>query len=183
MIIKVIILLILSNTCLFASESAGPDMGTFFWRIITFIIFVIIIYKFTKIPILEILDRRKINISKNFDSVENENASLDKSLKIENDKLLHLDSEIEELKLKYYKQLEIEKEHFIRESELELKKYKTSVERTIEGEQKKIVATLVDDILKRTISNTIETLENKSDKKQFALNWKKNIGWLSKIGK
>lgn len=183
MIIKVVILLILSCTCLFASESANSDIGTLFWRIITFIVFVVIIYKLAKNPILEMLDRRKINIIKNFDSVEKENANLDKSLKIENDKLLHLDSELEELKKKYYKQLELEKEHIINEYEQELKKFKTSVERAIEGEQKKIVATSLDEILRKTIDNTVVALKNKYDKKQYTLHWKKNIGRLSKIEK
>lgn len=181
MIIKVLFLFLFSDVYLFAAENVSPDIGTFLWRVATFIVFVIIIYKLAKTPILETLDRRKINIIKKFDSISQDNASVDKLLTVENDKLLHLDSELEELKLKYYKQIEIEKEHLIKECEQELKKYRTSIERTIEGEQKKIITILLDNVLKSTINESVEILQNIKDEKQLALSWRKNIGWLNKI--
>ncbi len=181
MILRVIILILFSNIYLYASDNSHIDIGSFFWRIITFIIFVLIIYKFAKVPLLEFLDRRKINIVNSFNSAKEKNDNIENFIKLENDRLLHLDNEIEEMKKKYYKQIEVEKEQFINNFEQELRKYRNSIERAIEGERKKIVSTIVDEVLKNTIKTSIEILQNNTSKEKLLLSWKKNIGRLSKI--
>ena len=181
MILRVIILILFSNIYLYASENSHVDIGGFVWRVVTFTIFVLIIYKFVKAPLLEFLDRRKIHIVNSFNSAKEKDNNVENLIKLENDRLLHLDNEIEEMKKKYYKQIEIEREQFIKDSEEELRKYRNSIERAIEAEKKKYISIIVDEVLNNTIKTSVDILQNNTSKDKLLLSWKKNIGWLSRI--
>jgi F0F1-type ATP synthase membrane subunit b/b' len=182
-ILRLVCIFLLNDVILYASESSNAHLGTLIWRIITFLIFVIIIYKLSKTPILETLDRRKEKIKSAFDAVRERNASLDNDLTLENNKLLQVDNEIENIKSKYRKQMENEKRKLIDEYELELIKLKQSIERSLEMERKKYITTLVDNIITKTRNYIANVLQKDGYKKNLAISLKKNIEWLDKFGK
>lgn len=183
MIIRVIFISLIFYSNLFAADSSHVDIGTFFWRVITFIIFIIIIYKIIKPLLISFLDTYKSNIINNFNTAQQKNASIDKLLEAENLRLLHLDDEIEEMKKKYYNQIEIEKEQLIKEAEQEFIKYRNTIDKLIDGERKKALASIIDNILKSTVSNVITLLHNRMNKDNVLVGWKENIKRLREIAK
>lgn len=183
MIARVIFVYLIFYSNLFASDSSHSDIGTFFWRVITFIIFIIIIYKVIKPLLIGFLDSYKSNIINNFNTAQQKHASVNKLLESENLRLLHLDDEIDEMKKKYYRQIEIEKEQLNKDADQEFIKYKNSIEKLIDGERKKALTSIIDNILKNTVSNVITLLHNRMNKDNVLVGWKENIKRLREIAK
>jgi len=133
--------------------------------------------------LIDYLDSYKSNIINSFNTTQEKYDSVEKQLNTENLRLLHLDDEIGEMKKKYYNQIEIEKEQLIKDAEQEFLKYKNTIEKLLEGERKKALSLIIDNILKDTINNTSVLLQNRMNKDNVLVSWKKNIKRLSEIAK
>ncbi|MEF3254215.1 MAG: ATP synthase F0 subunit B [Deferribacterales bacterium] len=118
-----------------ASEGHGGNqfMG-FVWRLIVFVVFVYILVKFLKSPILGALDKRTAEIKSAIDEALKAREEAEKELKEYRDKLASMNKELEEMKDRAFKVAEAEKEKVLADAHQTALKLRQFAESMIESD-------------------------------------------------
>lgn len=164
-----------------AAEGGGhaPDFMGLVWRIIVFAVFVFIIYKFAKNPLLNFLDNRSSEIEKSIENAEKAKEEAEIELTNYKLKLQQMESELETMKERSRKQAESEKEKIIEDAKSDIEKLKKSTENMIKSDLDKAKSELREE----TARLALKIAENKVEKELKDDVQKKLVkNYISKMG-
>ncbi|MGA1861713.1 ATP synthase F0 subunit B [Deferribacter thermophilus] len=137
--VAILINILLIGSVAFANEGGhgGNQVEQFIWRLITFIVFVFILYKFLKNPIKNLLINRTEEIRKTIEEAEKAKAEAEKELNTYKEKLASMEKELEQMKNNAIAAVEKEKELILADAEKNIEKLKVFAENLIDSEMTK----------------------------------------------
>jgi F-type H+-transporting ATPase subunit b len=123
-------------TVAFASEGGkgeSPFMG-FFWRLIVFVLFVYILVKLLKSPLLGFLDKRTEEIKAAIEDAERARKEADVELKEYKSKLALMSKELDDMKERAFKAAEAERKRIVTDAENTVEKLRQFSDSLIESD-------------------------------------------------
>ncbi len=129
--------ILLLPSILMAAEgdgSHGPDFMGLVWRIIVFVVFVAILYKFLKEPLINFLDDRTNQIEESIEMAEKAKENAEVELTNYKLKLQQMEKELETMKLRAKKQADLERESILEDAKNNIAKLRKSTEDMIQSD-------------------------------------------------
>ena len=170
-------ILLLPSMLMAAEEggSHGPDFMGLVWRIIVFVVFVAILYKFLKDPLINFLNNRTKQIEESIENAEKAKENAEIELTNYKLKLQQMEKELQTMKDRAKKQADSERENILEDAENNIAKLKKSTEDMIQSDldrakaelreeaarlafelaEQKIEKRLTNDMQKRLVKNYI----------------------------
>ena len=132
------LVLVLAPTFVNASGAGGHyDWAGLFWRVLTTIIFVVILYKLLKNPVKNFVSKRSAEIEKALQDALQANVEAKARLADYEEKVAKLESELELMKANALKAAEKERETVLADTEKSIEKMKRFALNMIEAETAK----------------------------------------------
>ncbi len=144
---------------LFSAEegvSHGGEWKSFVFKLINFIIFLLLLLKFSKKPISNLLKERKKAIQEKLKEARAALEEAETTLEEYKKRIANLEAEMEEIKKRYVEEGEREKKRLIEEAKREVERIKKEAEELIEEELRKAEETL----RKRGVEIALEVAES-----------------------
>lgn len=171
----------------FSSEGsasvAGHSLSSFIWRVITFAIFVSILYYFLKRPLIDLIDLRTKKIVNEMNSLKKAKNDLTEELEDAKDKFDSLYIEIDRINNKYKTQLEEEKKQLLYDARELILKLKTSSDNIIVLEKQKCRNKLLIETFDLVIKESEKTIKTLLDEDIHNRLNKKYINLVKQIEK
>ncbi len=138
---RYLIYLVLANPLLsYAAEEAahhGGGWNSFLFKLVNFVVFVLLLYKFSKKPLAEALKRRRLNVERRLKEAKEAERRARELLREYEEKVKNVEKEMEEIKRRYIEEGEKEKERIIEEAKREVERIRKEAEELITQEFKK----------------------------------------------
>lgn len=176
-------LMMLLPTVVFASEGHGGNqlMGLV-WRIIVFVVFVFILYKLLKGPLLNALDKRTDDIKSALENAVKAKEEAQKELTEYKSKLSSMNKELEEMKERAFKAAEAEKAKIIADAEVAVARLKEFSESLIASDVARAKTELKNyafSLAKQLAEEKLKTNLDVNKHEAIVFNYIKKIGELS----
>ncbi len=158
----------------FAAEEAahhGGEWKSFLFKLINFVVFVLLLYKFSKKPLAEALRRRRLNVERRLREAKEAERRARELLREYEEKVKNVKEEMEEIKRRYIEEGEREKERIIEEARREVERIRKEAEELISQEFKKAEEALRAKSVEIAVSVALEILKretNKDDHKRLS---------------
>jgi F-type H+-transporting ATPase subunit b len=157
----------------------GYSLMGFVWRVIVFAVFVFILFKVLKKPLLDFLNKRTEDIENAIENAQKAKEEAEVELTNYKLKLKQMESELETMKERSRKQAEAEKEKIVSDASESAEKLQKSTENMINSELEKAKA----ELKKETAKLAFQLAEKKIEKQLDDDSQKKLIkNYISKIG-
>jgi F-type H+-transporting ATPase subunit b len=154
----------MSSAAAFAAEKGhgeAPDWGAllknFGYRVLVFVIFVAILYKILKQPLLDLLNKRTEDIQKSIKDAQDANETAKTEIENYKLKMKSFEQDLETMKQKSLKAAEAEKNAILEDAERQIEKLSVLAESRIESDYKKAS----EELKRSTILKAVEAAKEK----------------------
>ncbi len=151
---------------LFTAAAGGTLLAQILTVIIAFSVVVYILYYFAWGPIIRLLDERRETIAREFDTIEQKQATLEGQIKDYEERLRHIDAEARERTNKAIEEGRKAATALLEEARQQAEQIRRKGQTDIQLEIEKARAVLRDDMVRMTISATEKLLREKLDDEQ-----------------